>query len=299
MAKISLKNLSVAARRSVSKRFGKNRNGDSDGIQEKLKGVLRFISRRALPIIISTSLVILLLVVGIFAGIMFSNGVSTAMQPFTVSNETSCNENPAEQRKELARIISGDNSILEAAVSAYNFAETFFQIRQVRAGCETDLDFEAAEGWTWPIDANPPITSSMYGWRTHPLGGDRRFHWGTDYPYPCGTPILAANDGFVEATYYDNSAGYAIRIKHDFLKTGASYTRYYHLTQNSFLVNPGDEVLSGQPIGLVGTTGSSTGCHLHFEISIGIYPFDFRVDPHKFIQDRIILQRGIDLLTSE
>lgn len=295
MAKISLKTLSAAAKRSVSKRFGRNRNIDSDGIQEKLKGALKFISRRALPIIISSSLVILLLLVGIFTGITFSNAASTAIQPFTVSNENSCSDNPAEQREEFANIISGGNKILEAAVSAYNFAETFFQVKQVQEGCETDLDFEAAEGWTWPLDDNPPITSSLYGFRDHPIYGDRRFHWGTDYPYPCGTPILAANDGVVESIYYNNSAGYAIRIRHDFLKTGASYTIYYHLTPNTFLVKPGEEVLSGQPIGLVGTSGSSTGCHLHFEISIGIFP----IDPHKFIQDRIILQREIDALSNE
>jgi hypothetical protein len=304
MAKISFK---IAGKKITLRTPNKKQEDSGDSsIVAAAKKAAKYLSKRALPAIIASSLVLILILAGIGTGIIFSNTASTAIKPFTISNSVSCEENPAEQRKELARLLAGgDNTfgfIVEGAISMYNFAENFFKVRQVEAGCENELDFEGFEGWTWPLNANPPMTSSVYGSRKHPITGKPDFHDGVDYPAPCGTLIVAANDGVVLQTGYANSAGYYIIIAHNLFTTGATLTRYYHLQADSTIVNQGESVLSGQPIGLMGTTGSSTGCHLHFEISVGIL-FGFanilNVDPHQFIQDRIILQREIRELLPE
>ncbi len=111
----------------------------------------------------------------------------------------------------------------------------------------------------FPLPINAPITSGV-GWRTHPVLGDRRFHSGTDIGAPEGTPVLAAADGKV--TGADSMGGYgnAVVIEHN---NGTFETLYGHLSE--ILVRPGEWVPQGTVIGRVGSTGLSTGPHLHFE----------------------------------
>jgi hypothetical protein len=107
--------------------------------------------------------------------------------------------------------------------------------------------------------------SSGYGYRINPLTGSRsKFHGGEDYSAPTGTPIPAAADGRVYFSGYLNGYGNVIVIEHN-IDGERVYTLYAHLDEPSPL-NTGDSVSQGQVVGNVGSTGDSTGPHLHFEV---------------------------------
>lgn len=124
--------------------------------------------------------------------------------------------------------------------------------------------------WTYPV-ATPKVVSS-FGWRIHPIFGDRRMHNGTDFRASCGTPILAAADGFVEWTRFRSGYGYQVLINHGEYQGTSYMSSYNHLLENSFTVQPEDYVVRGDVIAYAGTTGTSTGCHLHFEIYVNGSP---------------------------
>ncbi len=114
-------------------------------------------------------------------------------------------------------------------------------------------------GMIFPLAAAAPITS-LFGWRVHPITGDRRFHAGTDLGAPTGTPILAAARGQVESANWLGGYGLAVTINH----SSAQQSLYGHMSE--IFVQPGQWVEPGTVIGRVGSTGNSTGPHLHFEI---------------------------------
>ena len=115
--------------------------------------------------------------------------------------------------------------------------------------------------YIWPLPGYRP--GSAYGWRIHPIWGDRRFHAGEDIGAPMGTSILAADSG-IATVIPDNGNGYGnyIIINHG----GGRTTLYAHMS--GFAVSNGATVTQGQTIGYVGSTGNSTGPHLHFEVRV-------------------------------
>ena len=115
--------------------------------------------------------------------------------------------------------------------------------------------------YIWPLPGYRP--GSAYGWRIHPIWGDRRFHAGEDIGAPSGTSILAADSG-IATVIPDNGNGYGnyIIINHG----GGRTTLYAHMS--GFAVSNGATVTQGQTIGYVGSTGNSTGPHLHFETRV-------------------------------
>ncbi len=104
--------------------------------------------------------------------------------------------------------------------------------------------------------------SSRYGNRKHPILGYTKMHRGLDFAAPSGTPVFAAGDGFIEKAGWNGSYGKYIRIRH----TGTYKTAYAHLSGFHKNVRIGKRVLQGKIIGYVGTTGRSTGPHLHYEV---------------------------------
>ena len=106
----------------------------------------------------------------------------------------------------------------------------------------------------------PAAISSAFGWRIHPITGGGRMHTGTDIAAPIGTPVLAAYPGEVEQAGWTDGYGLMISLLHEG-KTQES--RYAHLSE--IYVKPGEWVEQGTVIGRVGSTGFSTGPHLHFE----------------------------------
>lgn len=116
------------------------------------------------------------------------------------------------------------------------------------------------DGVTWLIPCNYTRFSSPFGYRWHPVYGDWRFHYGVDLAAASGTPIVATRAGKVTTATYSSSAGYYVTLDHG---DGFS-SKYLHMSY--YIVSPGQYVAAGQVIGYVGSTGTSTGPHLHFSI---------------------------------
>jgi len=137
----------------------------------------------------------------------------------------------------------------------------------------TDTDYANSSGdFRWPLNVSGTITSK-FGKRTSPTAGASTYHKGIDIAAPSGTTIVAAASGRVVTATYSSSAGNYIMIYHG----NSTYTVYMHCSSLSVSVN--DEVKKGQAIGAVGSTGYSTGAHLHFGISVnGSY-----VDPLGYV----------------
>ena len=131
-------------------------------------------------------------------------------------------------------------------------------------------------GMTWLLPINYTYFSSPFGWRDHPVYGGQRFHYGVDLAAPQGTPIYATRGGRVTVATYDSSSGYYVSINH----LDGFVTKYLHMTH--YIVSPGQYVAAGQVIGYCGSTGASTGPHLHF----GIYKDGVAVNPALYINIR-------------
>ncbi|MHA7154197.1 M23 family metallopeptidase [Arthrobacter sp. TMN-50] len=106
--------------------------------------------------------------------------------------------------------------------------------------------------------------ASSFGYRVNPMGGfGEELHTGTDYAGACGTPVLASRTGtVVESGWHAYGGGQRIVVDHG----GGLETSYNHLS--TLGVSVGDTVAKGQGLGAVGSTGNSTGCHLHFELLV-------------------------------
>ena len=123
-----------------------------------------------------------------------------------------------------------------------------------------------------PVDA--AFNSSSYGWRTDPFNGDKAFHEGLDFTANMGTAIKAAADGIVTTAEQTPDYGKIIKINHG----SGLETRYAHASK--LLVKPGERVVKGQIVAQVGSTGRSTGPHLHYEIRLN----GNSLDPRRYLQ---------------
>lgn len=133
------------------------------------------------------------------------------------------------------------------------------------------IDAYAAVNWGYPLDTITVV--SPFGMRVHPITGELKLHGGIDLDGQSGDPIYSAADGEVEKVAYDDLSGNYIIVKHaDGYKTG-----YLHILDGSILVSPGQTVTKGQKIAEVGSTGASTGPHLHFIV----YLDGMKIDPNK------------------
>ena len=123
---------------------------------------------------------------------------------------------------------------------------------------QSNSSFVGTGIFAWPFEHDQYI-SSPFGTRVDPISGEIKTHCGTDIAAPLGTPILAAADGVVVTAIWSNSYGYYVKIKHD----DTYSTLYAHCS--ALYVSPGESVKQGQVIADCGSTGYSTGPHLHFE----------------------------------
>ena len=128
----------------------------------------------------------------------------------------------------------------------------------------------------WPSDG--PMTSD-YGYRTHPIYGDRRLHAGIDIGSGMGAAVVAATGGTVLLSYYSESYGNLIVVDHGTIDGAQITTAYAH--QSERLAQEGEAVAAGEIIGRVGSTGNSTGPHLHFEVRRDGEP----VDPMNYVDE--------------
>ena len=136
---------------------------------------------------------------------------------------------------------------------------------------ENNVVIDTGSGYHWPLPGHYRLTSA-FGYRIHPITGKAHSHTGIDIPAPGGTGIEACMGGQVVTSAYHSSYGNYVVIDHG----GGTSTLYAHMSQR--LVSEGEIVSQGQVIGLVGTTGSSTGNHLHLEVRVGYQ----RIDPESW-----------------
>ena len=106
--------------------------------------------------------------------------------------------------------------------------------------------------------------SSPFGMRKHPIDGFNKMHKGTDFAAPMGTPIMASGDGVVKKAGWCGGGGNCVKIKHN----STYQTVYAHMSKFARGIKNGVRVRQGQTIGYVGSTGKSTGPHLHYEVII-------------------------------
>ena len=137
------------------------------------------------------------------------------------------------------------------------------------------IDLNSVSNFTLPVTG---AISSGFGWRVHPITGERKLHKGVDFAAPTGTPIFAAANGVVTYSgWTDDGYGNVVELRHE----NGELTLYAHT--NRVYVSKGQVINKGQAIAEVGSTGRSTGPHLHFEIQP-----DGRtaVDPMDYLQLR-------------
>jgi murein DD-endopeptidase MepM/ murein hydrolase activator NlpD len=178
-----------------------------------------------------------------------------------------------------------------------NPAEGIIQIEQVASGSATEQEFSnlfaswealedggivtrdghiapAAPRTAVSVPSRMPVEgvrlTSSYGMRNHPVLRKRAQHNGVDLAAAHGTPVYATADGMVGKAQYWGSYGNYVQIEHG----GELQTRYAHLS--SYTVALGDTVRKGDVIGYIGSTGRSTGPHLHYEVRVGGEPVDPR-----------------------
>ncbi|MED0738871.1 peptidoglycan DD-metalloendopeptidase family protein [Aneurinibacillus thermoaerophilus] len=153
---------------------------------------------------------------------------------------------------------------LETDLFAFELAARYDDVTNSMVAGNTNVpDFIPADGkgFSLPVAPGTYRLSSGYGYRIHPTLGYKKFHSGVDLAAPEGTPIYAAAGGVVTFAGTQNGYGYCVEINH-----GAYRTFYAHIKAGGILVQPGQTVAAGQKIALVGSTGRSTGPHLHFEV---------------------------------
>jgi murein DD-endopeptidase MepM/ murein hydrolase activator NlpD len=125
----------------------------------------------------------------------------------------------------------------------------------------TVYPFTGKKGKAWSV-------SSLMGWRIHPVTKKRAFHNGTDIVAPANSPIHAFHNGVVIAVGYNPTGfGNSITLRHNI--DGKMYTSLYAHMKDKSTKRVGDRVKAGDAIGIIGTTGMSTGVHLHWEVQVG------------------------------
>ena len=180
-----------------------------------------------------------------------------------------------DEAEEKAKAIDDD---LDDAQDAYDEAEyqQWLSTSQPSSGGGSSGGggSSTVNGIKWIIPCKYKRVSSAYGWHIHPVYGTKKFHYGIDLAANKGTPIVATRAGKVTKATYDNSAGYYVTIDHG----DGFVSRYLHMTH--YIVKKGDYVAAGQTIGYVGSTGASTGPHLHF----GLKYNGEHVNPAKYLK---------------
>lgn len=131
------------------------------------------------------------------------------------------------------------------------------------------------------------ILRSGFGVRRHPILGYAKMHTGVDWAAPHGTAIYSAGNGEVEKVGWEGGYGKYIRVKH----TNGYETAYGHMTAYARGIEPGAKVRQGQVIGFVGSTGLSTGAHLHYEIMVNgrfVDPMRIRLPRGRVLEEQVL-----------
>lgn len=165
--------------------------------------------------------------------------------------------------------------ILYASLTLGNVSRSFYRFRDPSDGTVDFYDGagKSAQKFLMRKPMAAGRFTSGFGMRRHPITRRYRMHTGTDWAAPTGTPIMAAGNGVVEKIGTRSAYGRSITLKH----LNGYVTTYNHMSGYAKGLRAGDEVTQGQVIGFVGSSGLSTGPHLHFEVMVNTR----FVDPQK------------------
>jgi len=204
------------------------------------------------------------------------------------ATQESARQELSDQENEVAAVISeisAREDVLEDMEAELNKAakEMDAEIKKLEKEMAAQIKNVPSEsGFLWPLDANINVLSSLYGGRKHPVTGKADNHGGIDIPAARNTPIYAAKSGVVTTSVKQGSYGNYVVVSH----SDGTSTLYAHMNKRA--VAKGATVKQGQVIGYVGTTGRSTGNHLHFEIRVN----GDRVDPVDYFKDKTLYARA-------
>ncbi len=175
-----------------------------------------------------------------------------------------------EEQERIIKELEGDIEALKRQEAAQEKAARELQSQidsALKAPSQSGVQYKGNGKFGFPLTSYTRV-SSPYGYRIHPITGTRKLHSGIDYAAPYGTSILAAEDGTVLTAGWNSGYGYCVTVNHG----GGYVTLYGHCS--SLLVTAGQKVKRGQTIAKVGSTGNSTGNHLHFEVRVNGSPVD-------------------------
>ncbi len=163
-----------------------------------------------------------------------------------------------------------NGDVLYAALNGKALQRGFYRFAPSDDGVADyfDQNGESATKFLMKTPINGARISSNFGKRKHPISGFTRLHKGTDFAAPTGTPIYAAGNGTVERASRNGGYGNYIKIKH----SRGYETAYAHLSKYAKGIKSGKKVKQGDVIGYVGSTGASTGPHLHYEVYVNGKP---------------------------
>jgi Membrane-bound metallopeptidase len=168
-------------------------------------------------------------------------------------------------RGEVANLkaqVSSDNKELANQIDSLN-AEADRLVDEIK-NLQGDQAYTGGE-FSWPVPGHTTITSP-FGYRIHPILKVKKLHTGIDISAPTGSKVIAANSGKVIMARYNSSYGNVVMIDHG----GGIVTLYAH--NSKLVVSTGDQVSKGQLVSYSGSTGMSTGPHVHFEVRVnGVY----------------------------
>ncbi len=181
--------------------------------------------------------------------------------------------------------VTGSPDLISEARLTPTMSETLENYNYLRSSKLSRLEPSYAQRWQtnvipsiWPIDGR---LMSGFGGRSDPFSGEGAYHSGVDIAAPTGTPVHVTADGRVDFAGFYSGYGRVVIVSH-----GNNYETYYaHLSASNVI--EGQEVRRGEIVGAVGTTGHSTGPHLHYEVRIGGAP----VNAYRFMQKPMATQQ--------
>ncbi len=194
-------------------------------------------------------------------------------------------------------------NILFADLSLGNQSNAFYYFNDNGEDGHYDINGKSVKKALMKTPINGARLSSKFGMRKHPIDGYNKMHRGTDFAAPEGTPIMASGDGIVIKASWCGGGGNCVKIRHN-----SSYsTVYAHMSKFAKNIRKGKRVKQGQIIGYVGSTGKSTGPHLHYEVihnGTRINSQTLKLPSGKVLKDRSrklfeVSKLKIDVLKSE
>ena len=207
-------------------------------------------------------------------------------QQVSAQNEVKAQENEVDKLIDEIKDQEDELKAMEAELTkAANALDAQIKAKEREYAAQI-VNVPSESGFLWPLAANINTLSSLYGGRKDPINGRSSNHTGIDIPAGRGTPIYAAKSGVVTTSVYGSgsywSYGNFVLISH---QDGTS-TLYAHMSSRN--VSEGQTVKQGAVVGYVGTTGRSTGNHLHFEVRIN----GKRTDPLNYFKDKALYFRS-------